>query len=721
MKKSLLPLGLIIVFAVSLLSGCFGAKPSLGKDNKKEQKEYQEYLAKAVLNNTEAMSKLGDCYFYCLGTEGNMKEAFKWYLLAAKAGDVRANYMLGYCYYAGYGVQKDWTKARQCYETAARAGSMDAIAEMPSVEIMGRFSTVKNNIKLFSLSSRNEEKPSADQEYYLGLCYFYGRGTKQDVSKGLELLNKAARKGSWKANYELANIYLTSREVAKDEKSAVKYAEKAADQIGAFGRYNLAGYELHLKNITEAKDLVNSSEAAALQEFNNKIDRIKDRVDSRSDAAFLDSIKEEENKRRADAAKKKDKKAAKESYIENYKLAADAGFAPAQFEMGKIESEKGNSNAGFDWYAQAAERGYTEAQKMLHGEGYKDYLTSVANYDREAQYKLGVLLLDEHEKDGFEFVNLAMENGHPEARFTLAQCYFYGNGIDEDKGKAYYLYKAEAESGNANAQYMVGEYYWNGFAAVRKDMNSAYSWYYKAAEQKQTKALVKAGVCCMYGYGTDIDYGKAFSFLKSADDLGEESGAYYLGLCYEAGLGTEPSPKKAFELYSLSEGMNDKSRFKMATCYRNGIGVQKDVDKATDILLRLARNNFVLAQTELADLYMEGNNFRSGVNWYREALETSAYANYRIGECYQIGRGLDKSIRQAATYYKQAYDLAQKKIGQWTDDASDHYCLGLCYENGRGTDKDLTRALEQYKLAAAESFADSAEKVKSIQAKAVNQ
>lgn len=721
MKKSLLPLGFILVFAASLLSGCFGSKPSLGKDNKKEQKEYQEYLTKAVLNETEAMSKLGDCYFYCIGTEGNMKEAFKWYMLAAKAGDVHANYMLGYCYYAGYGVPSDWTKARQYYEAAARAGSMDAIAEMPDIESMGRFNTVKNNIKLFSLSSRNEDKPSADQAYFLGLCYFYGKGTKQDVSKGLQLLNKAAQKGSWKANYELANIYLNSREVVKDEKSAVKYAEKGADQIGAFGRYNLAGYERHLKEIADAKDRIKTVENEELEEFNGRIDKIIARFDNSSDVEFLKAIKEEENQEHEEAAKKKEKKPAKESYVENYKLAAEAGFAPAQFEMGNIESAKGNKNAGFDWYAQAAERGYTAAQRKLQGSGYKDYLTTVANYDRDAQYKLGVLLLEDREQDGFEFVNLAMENGHPNARFTLAQCYFYGKGTEEDKGKAYYLYKSEAESGKADAQYMVGEYYWNGYAAVRKDMNSAFGWYYKAAEQKQPQALVKAGVCCLFGYGTEIDYGKAFSFLKSADDLGEESGAYYLGLCYEAGLGTEPSAKKAFELYSLSEGSNDKSRFKMATCYRHGIGVQKDVDKATDILLKLARSGFVLAQVELGDVYTEGNNYRSAVNWYREALETSAYANYRIGECYQIGRGLDKSIRQAATYYKQAYDLAQKKIGQWMDDASDHYCLGLCYESGRGTDKDLARALEQYKLAAAESFADSAEKVKSIQSKAVNQ
>jgi len=735
MKKFNLIAAFVILFVIAGI--CSGA--SLGKDDKGAQKEFQKLFASANNNDTSAMSKLGDCYFFCQGTEGDLKEAFKWYLLAAKAGDVHANYMLGYCYLNGYGVDSDYSKARQYYDTAAKNGSLDAINELPDVKSFTRFSMVKNNIKLFQMASANSEKPSVEQNYFMGVCYFYGKGVKQDVKKGLELLEKASGKGSWKASTELADIYSEGREVERDEKKAHKYMESAAKQIGAFGRYQLAFFEFVPIIVESSLDtpgerldrLINAAqgvskkskktkEEAKQEEFNAKMDKIIDGLSSQAEISFLEGIKKEENKKFAEASKKAKKKG-KESFVVNFELAANDGFAPAQYQMGEIEEAFGNSNASYAWFEKAAQRGFNKANGRLHGEGYKDYLTAIANYDSEAQYKLGKILLDESslasQKDGFEFINLAMDNGYDKARFEVAQCYFYGKGTDEDKQKAYYLYQVESEKGNRDAQYMRGEYFWNGYVDIRKDLSTAFSWYLKAAEQKQPLALVKAGVCYLYGYGTEPNFDKAFSYLKSADSYGEDSGYYYLGLCYEAGLGTNPSGSKAFEYYSLSENKDIRSKLKLAKCYRKGIGTSKDVRQAMDYLLSMARQDYVPAQIELADAYSEDGDFRSALKWYFEANKTSSYANYRIGECYLLGRGVEKSSRQAVAYFKQAVELAEKNIKEMKDDASDHYSLAICYETGRGKEKNLDSALEHYKKAANSNFSDSVEKVKSLQAR----
>ena len=718
----------VLIFTSLLLSGCFDfkiLKPSLGADDKRQEQEYQQYLAGAVRNDAKAMSKLGDCYFYCLGTEGNLKEAFKWYLLAAKAGDAHANLMVGYFYQAGYAVKSDREKAFTYYQKAAMDGSMSAIARMPEVKYLGRFRRVKNNIDLFALSSRYAGTPEAEQEYYLGLCYFDGKGTKQDVQKGLELMNSAAKRGCWEANLELANIYFYGGDVPTDEKKALNYAKKAAKQIGALGIYRRAYYERYLKTIEDAKNDTTITNKYELDKFNVKINKIISLFDNPKDVEFLEEIKKEENKKAKLAFKKKKEQLAEDAYIKSYEQAANAGFAPAQYEMGNIETEKGNSNAGFAWYEKAVEKGLTRAEDELKGDGYKRYLTAGANYDRDAQFKLGMILLYEPSgselADGFEFVNLAYENGHPDARLELAKCYFYGRGTAEDKGKAYYFYKTEADNGKAEAQYMLGEYYWNGYATIRKDMISAYSWYYKAAEQKYPSALVKAGVCCLIGYGTKTDYYKAFKLLKDSEDFGEESGFYYLGICYEGGLGVEKSHKKAFEFYSRSESNNKASQLKVALCYIGGIGVQKNRQKGINILKEMART-YVPAKLILGELSADNERFSEAYEWYYEAAEaepSSSLANYRIGECYQFGgRGVDKSLRQAANYYKQAFDIAIKNVNQWEDNISDLYCLGLCYENGRGTDKNLEKALEYYKQAAAFGyFQDAQDKVKSLQSK----
>ena len=735
MKKINLIAAFVILFVIAGI--CSGA--SLGKDDKGAQKEFQKLFAGANNNDTSAMSKLGDCYFFCQGTEGDLKEAFKWYLLAAKAGDVHANYMLGYCYLNGYGVDSDYSKACQYYETAARSGSLDAMNELPSIQSFTRFNMVKNNIKLFQTASANSEKPSVEQNYFMGVCYFYGKGVKQDVQKGLGLLEKASGKGSWKASKELADIYYEGREVDRDEKKARKYMESAANQIGAFGRYQLAFFEFvpiivesrldtpgeRLERVIDeingvSKSSKKTKEEIKHEEFNAKMDKIIDRLGSQAEISFLEGIKKEENKKFAETAKKAKKKG-KEPFVVNFELAANDGFAPAQYQMGEIEEALGNSNASYAWFEKAAQRGFNKANGRLHGEGYKDYLTAIANYDSEAQYKLGKILLDESslasQKDGFEFINLSMDNGYDKARFEVAQCYFYGKGTDEDKQKAYYLYQVESEKGNRDAQYMRGEYFWNGYVDIRKELSTAFSWYLKAAEQKQPLALVKVGICYLYGYGTGRDPDKAFSYLKSADSYGEDSGYYDLGLCYEVGLGTEPSGKKAFEYYSLSENNDIRSKLKLANCYRKAIGTSKDVKRAVDYLIPMAREKYVPALIELGDVYSEEGSYRSALDCYSLACKTSSYANYRIGECYLLGRSVEKSSRQAVTYFKQAVELAEKNIKEMKDDASDHYCLALCYETGRGKEKNMDSALEHYKKAANFNFGDSAEKVKSLQAR----
>ncbi|CAB4380680.1 unnamed protein product [Rhizophagus irregularis] len=51
-------------------------------------------------------------------------------------------------------------------------------------------------------------------------------------------------------------------------------------------------------------------------------------------------------------------------------------------------------------------------------------------------------------------------------------------------------------------------------------------------------------------------------------------------ICYENGEGTEKNSKKAFHWYhKAAENSNERAMFNLAICYENGIGTEKNLEK----------------------------------------------------------------------------------------------------------------------------------------------
>jgi len=64
----------------------------------------------------------------------------------------------------------------------------------------------------------------------LGVCYLSGFGTKPNLPKGIEWLQKAARKGDAKAQYNLGRAYLEGEGVRPNKHFANIWLEKTAAQ-----------------------------------------------------------------------------------------------------------------------------------------------------------------------------------------------------------------------------------------------------------------------------------------------------------------------------------------------------------------------------------------------------------------------------------------------------------------------------------------------------------
>ena len=84
----------------------------------------------------------------------------------------------------------------------------------------------------------------------------------------------------------------------------------------------------------------------------------------------------------------------------------------------------------------------------------------------KAQYYLGKLFDDDLEYErAVGWYRIAAEQGHADAQYKLGDCYYYGDGVENDKEKAVQWYRKAAEQGHAEAQYKLGDcYYYGGWS-----------------------------------------------------------------------------------------------------------------------------------------------------------------------------------------------------------------------------------------------------------------
>jgi uncharacterized protein len=227
-----------------------------------------------------------------------------------------------------------------------------------------------------------------------------------------------------------------------------------------------------------------------------------------------------------------------------------------------------------------------------------------------------------------------------------------------------------------------------------------------------------------------------------------ESGAAYRGHEYQyelaekyrLGNGVEKDPSKAAYWYykaatspgwSATRGIgHNGARKKLAEMYRNGEGVPKDYQQAVYWYQEvIQKDNSASAMYQIGELYSTGGpnlpkDEVTAVQWYREAAEQEwHWAQFKLGEAYRTGGGVEKNLDEAARFYEMsalqgnhwaqlrlsesfrsgegkprdiaaANDLLRKSAAQ-----GNHWAMlgmGDIYRNGDGVDRDLTQAAEWY-------------------------
>jgi TPR repeat protein len=177
---------------------------------------------------------------------------------AAIIGDTKAQNRLGDCYAFGRGVPLDYDEALKWFRRAAEQGDEVAKINVRYAENMKAVPAEKaREEEQFKELEKAAAKGDADAQYKLVDCYIFGRygrhfdipptrrtGCSQDREKAMEWCHKAAKQGHLEAQYRLGCFYAEPSDWRDREKSA-KWFRKAAEQGHVEAQFHLGIYYHH--------------------------------------------------------------------------------------------------------------------------------------------------------------------------------------------------------------------------------------------------------------------------------------------------------------------------------------------------------------------------------------------------------------------------------------------------------------------------------------------
>ena len=221
-----------------------------------------------------------------------------------------------------------------------------------------------------------------------------------------------------------------------------------------------------------------------------------------------------------------------EEAVSLYRQAAEAGYAEAQYQMGRVydfgNGEEQNYDEAFAWYMRAAEQGHASAQRevgLFYSMGRsvrKDYTEAMNWYKLEA------------------------EQNEPYALRDLGLMYARGDGVEADTVEAMWYYMQAVEQGYIGAYHDLGNLYL--IYNMEREPDKAAEWFAKGAEAGDSFSAFDLAKMYETGDGVEQSYAKAFDLYMQYSDYHSEA-QYNLGRYYEEGLGVEADREQAIAWY----------------------------------------------------------------------------------------------------------------------------------------------------------------------------
>ena len=310
---------------------------------------------------------------------------------------------------------------------------------------------------------------------------------------------------------------------------------------------------------------------------------------------------------------------------------------------------------------------------------------------------------------------LQATNGNAQAQCILGDSYYDGKGVSQDYAQAASWWSKSAEQGVADAQYNLGNSYYNG-EGVPQDYIKAAFWVRKAAEQGLVRAQDMLGVLYGNGEGMPQDYVQAELWFRKAAERGDAHAQYNLGSWYQEGKYQgvpQDDAQAAFwrrkirawraYIHSIDFRSSEHWRYTQAAFWYRKAAEQGDAD-AQVALGDLDSNKECLSQDDDGECVTKDyEDYSEAAHWYRKAAEQGdSDAQESLGDLYLNGQGVPQDYAEASIWLRKAAEQGNVEALE---------SLGDLYLHGQGVPRDYAEAYFWYDLAAAEKDVSDSKQV----------
>ena len=402
---------------------------------------YRVYLTEGASGfDADMLLQTGKDFFI----NGEPEKAFAYFFSACKKNNAEAQYRVGICFENGYGVYKNKEKAVFWYKKSAESDNSISKYYLARVyqEVTGDY------IKAFELYKRAFEDGVAEAARRIGDMYADGKGVEANQDLAFEWYEKGAAIGSPWAMYRLYLAYLNGTGVEANSKIAEKWFVKCVNFF-EFPKEKTENSPIEKDSKFESAMSESESSISETDELSEAYSELADddtNAMENIDTAFLNETEDTSN-----------------DFHGNLLLPdCDSIFC----EISK-EYHDGSIVISSDIYKAIA---WAEKGAAIGNAFSVDYLVRI--YRAQGCYL-----------DAINYMQRAVEYGHPYAMNMLGLSYYNGEGVDKDKVIANIWFLRAAKLGDKCGQQNIAFEFLSGGLGVPKDVKVARFWLSLAAEQ----------------------------------------------------------------------------------------------------------------------------------------------------------------------------------------------------------------------------------------------
>ena len=471
---------------------------------------------RAEAGDAAAQRNLGFRYSEGVDVEKDDTQAFEWTKKAAEQGDARAMLNLGHDYAYGWGVSADADEALAWYRKAVE-GFRDLAINREELDILP--------LKLIGESLLDNGKPSPSPV--------------RDSSLGVAFLEIVAAIGDVASMRMLGTLFSEGKMVERDIDRALFWLRRA-DDFGDSSALEMIP-EIHF---SEGERLCKELRDAAENGDEDTKARARRAEEWLGKSREVSRPAEEENRDLTPEELNKMSVFMQLAY-------AEAGYPFSQREAGNAylngDVIPKDMAKAVEWWKLAADQGedgamYNLGIAHLNGDGvakddYKAFQYWMQAFDSRNTLAENRLLSVP------KTYRADAEKGDASAQFFMGTAYEYGHGVPKNAETAADWYRKAAEQGHPGAQTFLAYALYTG-SGVAQDAEQAFAWFRKAAEQGNSEAQQNLGRSLFYGDGCEENRQEATVWYRKAAEQGEPGAMFNLALCYLNGEGVAKDEKE---------------------------------------------------------------------------------------------------------------------------------------------------------------------------------